>query len=299
MFTVALRNLILPASNLDNPFRKIKNQTCSYCWWKKSCSSWYGKCPIILQSIIHPRWLAGFLNHQPYKTTRLSHDKLKLSAIQIIKASTRFWNSRACQTASTTFAPGLGILHHITRRWINVSHMEKYILQIVHNTNVSHLEFVQPRFLGPNLVIFRQQKTHFLATKTMKHLNFEAFESPKCHFLRRVRIFRFFWWILIQNKTAPTVKMSGNLNKNNVFQQSKKWSNGWFTAISSPWVKTPPQKKHPETFDLELVNMVKVPPLSEVDRTWKPHKVFSKPHLKNRTNLHHFSRANMAVDFWD
>ena len=34
-----------------------------YCWWKKSCTSWNGKYPIIYVVFIHRRW---FLNHQHY-----------------------------------------------------------------------------------------------------------------------------------------------------------------------------------------------------------------------------------------
>ena len=38
-----------------------------YCWWKKSCTSWYGSFSHYLRAFIHPRWLAlGFLNHQQY-----------------------------------------------------------------------------------------------------------------------------------------------------------------------------------------------------------------------------------------
>ena len=32
-----------------------------YCWWKNSCSSWYGQSPMIYSGFVHPRWLAGFL----------------------------------------------------------------------------------------------------------------------------------------------------------------------------------------------------------------------------------------------
>ena len=32
-----------------------------HCWWKKSCTSWYGKYPIKYRVSIHVRWLAGFL----------------------------------------------------------------------------------------------------------------------------------------------------------------------------------------------------------------------------------------------
>ena len=28
----------------------------TYCWWKKSCTSWYGKYPIIYRAFAHPRW---------------------------------------------------------------------------------------------------------------------------------------------------------------------------------------------------------------------------------------------------
>jgi len=37
---------------------------------------------------------------------------------------------------------------------------------------------------------------------------------------------------------------------------------------------------HPDSFDLELVNMVKVPPLSEVDGTWKHHKSIQQTPLE-------------------
>ena len=30
-----------------------------YCWWKKSCTSWYGIISQHLQGFIHPRWLFG------------------------------------------------------------------------------------------------------------------------------------------------------------------------------------------------------------------------------------------------
>ena len=31
--------------------------SCWYCWLLKSCTSWYGKYPIIYRVSIHPRWL--------------------------------------------------------------------------------------------------------------------------------------------------------------------------------------------------------------------------------------------------
>ena len=31
----------------------------AYCWWKKSCTSWYGKYQNYLQGFIHHRWLFG------------------------------------------------------------------------------------------------------------------------------------------------------------------------------------------------------------------------------------------------
>ena len=39
-----------------------------YCWWKKSCTSSYGKYPFFLQGFIHPNGgcALGFLNHQYY-----------------------------------------------------------------------------------------------------------------------------------------------------------------------------------------------------------------------------------------
>ena len=36
------------------------NVTCNYCWWKKSCTSWYGKYPIIYKVLYMPGG-AGFL----------------------------------------------------------------------------------------------------------------------------------------------------------------------------------------------------------------------------------------------
>ena len=30
-----------------------------YCWWKKSCTSWYGSFSHYLQHFIHPKWLFG------------------------------------------------------------------------------------------------------------------------------------------------------------------------------------------------------------------------------------------------
>ena len=33
----------------------------SYCWWKKSCTSWFCSLSHYFQGFIHPRWLAGFL----------------------------------------------------------------------------------------------------------------------------------------------------------------------------------------------------------------------------------------------
>ena len=27
-----------------------------YCWWLKSCTSWYGRYPIVYRVLIHPRW---------------------------------------------------------------------------------------------------------------------------------------------------------------------------------------------------------------------------------------------------
>ena len=27
-----------------------------YCWWLKSCTSWYGRYPIVYTVLIHPRW---------------------------------------------------------------------------------------------------------------------------------------------------------------------------------------------------------------------------------------------------
>ena len=36
---------------------------------QKSCTTWYGKYPVILQGFIHVRWLGmGFLNHQQYQS---------------------------------------------------------------------------------------------------------------------------------------------------------------------------------------------------------------------------------------
>ena len=36
------------------------NVSCNYCWWKKSCTSWYGKYPIIYKVLYMPGG-AGFL----------------------------------------------------------------------------------------------------------------------------------------------------------------------------------------------------------------------------------------------
>ena len=36
-----------------------------YCWWKKSCTSWYGEYPIIYR-VSYMSGGAGFLNHQQY-----------------------------------------------------------------------------------------------------------------------------------------------------------------------------------------------------------------------------------------
>ena len=33
-----------------------KHQGMKYCWWTKSCTSWYVVYPIILLGFIHPRW---------------------------------------------------------------------------------------------------------------------------------------------------------------------------------------------------------------------------------------------------
>ena len=37
-----------------------------YGWWKKSCTSWYGKYPIIYRVLYIPGGCWGFLNHQQY-----------------------------------------------------------------------------------------------------------------------------------------------------------------------------------------------------------------------------------------
>ena len=54
-------------------FKKVRQTTsvnCSetlwYCWWKKSCTSWYGKYPIICRDFTSQVVIAGFLNHQQY-----------------------------------------------------------------------------------------------------------------------------------------------------------------------------------------------------------------------------------------
>ena len=38
----------------------------TYCWWKKSSTSWYSKYPIISRVLYVPGGCLGFLNHQPY-----------------------------------------------------------------------------------------------------------------------------------------------------------------------------------------------------------------------------------------
>jgi len=38
----------------------------SYGWWKKSCTSWYGKIPIIYKFLYILGGCLGFLNHQQY-----------------------------------------------------------------------------------------------------------------------------------------------------------------------------------------------------------------------------------------
>ena len=37
-----------------------------YCWWKTSCTSWYGKSPIIYRVFYIPGGCLAFLNHQQY-----------------------------------------------------------------------------------------------------------------------------------------------------------------------------------------------------------------------------------------
>ena len=41
----------------------------SSCWWKKSYTSWYGKCPISYRVLYIPGGCLGFLNHQQFQPT--------------------------------------------------------------------------------------------------------------------------------------------------------------------------------------------------------------------------------------
>ena len=50
----------------------------AYCWWKKSCASWYGKCPIIYKALYIPGGCLGFLNHQQYYSI-LWNSRVKLT----------------------------------------------------------------------------------------------------------------------------------------------------------------------------------------------------------------------------
>ena len=46
----------------------------SYCWWfRNPANSWYGTYLIIYRVFIHPRCLAGFLNHQKYVLLKWQH----------------------------------------------------------------------------------------------------------------------------------------------------------------------------------------------------------------------------------
>ena len=55
-FWLATTWWFLPWGNLRRGTQLLK---LTYCWWKKSCTSWYGKYPIIYRGFIDPRWLFG------------------------------------------------------------------------------------------------------------------------------------------------------------------------------------------------------------------------------------------------
>ena len=47
--------LIIHLSKIS-PQKKRCEVSMWYCWWTKSCTSWYGKYPIYLQGFTRPRW---------------------------------------------------------------------------------------------------------------------------------------------------------------------------------------------------------------------------------------------------
>ena len=55
-------NLFGNWSNFQKSGKFIEKIKSKYCWWKNSCTSWYGSLSHWLQYRgLHPRWLAGFL----------------------------------------------------------------------------------------------------------------------------------------------------------------------------------------------------------------------------------------------
>ena len=49
----------------NKEYRIFQTQTRRYCWWKKSCTSWYVLICSLSQGLIHPNGgCLGFLNHQ-------------------------------------------------------------------------------------------------------------------------------------------------------------------------------------------------------------------------------------------
>ena len=60
---------MLQSHNSSDLFRKCYIWACCG-WWKKSCTSWYGKHPIIYKVLNIPGGCLGFLNHQYFPSTR-------------------------------------------------------------------------------------------------------------------------------------------------------------------------------------------------------------------------------------
>ena len=163
----------------------LANSQCSSrikpnCWWIKSCNSWYGWYPIILQDFTHPRWCRISVRFCFKSTVCLfivkdspeggfSGNVVKQSSQRKKHWEQLFWNSG--KTPNKMFRWGFGAPAQCQKNSI-ISEWKKHPNQFLFKkkTKIPHLQ----KFF----VIFFEKKVEFLAILLVTRDLFGTFKWP-------------------------------------------------------------------------------------------------------------------------